>query len=106
MIKDFWKNIDFFCMHHDEPILLEYEEGTNSTYYICKNKGCKNRISYSLAMKVVEKLESDISGDVLTGGNGIISGRCYSIKNYRITVLSHVRCGRIKVGILNKENVS
>ena len=117
MIINGWKNIKFYCMNHETPIPMTVFEGHTSFYncsrYFLKDdehpdgheegeRGCANRLSFTMAVNIVEKISKKIEEDMF----GDFTGMKMRYNGIEVKVLEYsMEKGLTKIGINNTNQV-
>ncbi len=122
MITNFWKDIRFYCMNHDKPVLMTVMSGESAFYacpkYMLKDeehpdgheKGepmCMNRISFTRAQSVVDKLMEKVEKDRAAGVFAAdYTGYRYNVSGIEVEVLKYSLESGMKIGILNRKAIN
>jgi len=122
MVTNIWKNIGFYCMNHPEPIPFYVYEGSATPFYACKKymrkdemhpeghedneDACGNRLSFNMAISIVEKISKEIEDSLSKGELTDYNGFTFRYKNVRVKVLKYTpQKGVTGIGILNENEI-
>ena len=122
MLTNVWKNIRFYCLNHDGPIELTVREGNAGAFYSCvkymrkdaehpdghedDERSCTNRLSFTTAVNIVEKLAKMIEESLSNGEFTDFTGMQIRYKGIIVRVLEYsFDRGISGIGILNTNQV-
>lgn len=119
-MKNIWKNAEFYCMNHDEPVKLYVYEGSRTPFYACprymlrdadhpdghapEEKGCDNRLSFDDALAIIEKLSARIEEALSNGEYVDFTGMVWKFKTIRVKILEYSDKG-IRIGVRNTRKI-
>ena len=118
MIKHLWEQITFYCIHgHEEPVPMKVMSGTTQFYacprYMLKDEehpdghesgepGCANRISFALALKIVDRFGKIVEDDTEAGDIVDYTNMRFSLSGVDVQVLKYTPTD-VRLGVLNRK---
>lgn len=117
MIKNFWNNVKFYCIHeHPKPVLLVPMEG-ESTFYACPKymlqdeahpdghlpdeRQCANRISFTRAQSVIDRFMKIVEEDTASGDLMDYTNMKFSFDGIDVKILKYSP-DDTRIGIVNR----
>lgn len=112
VIKNLWKETEFYCSHRHEPVKMSYNSGPHSLFYSCpkyypdnrneNEQACPMRINMVDAEAVLEKLSAYIEDDWANDIERDYTNFEFDYKSVHVKVLEY-HDGHFKLNIFNKK---
>ncbi len=116
MIKNRWKNTEFYCMNHKKPVRFQEYTASHTPFYACPKyflkdenhpdghdedeKQCLNRISTTLAWSIIEQISAMVEDAHKNSELIDFKNCCFPFKGYDVTILElNEYSNRVKIGI-------
>lgn len=110
MIKNLWNITKVYCDNHEEPIPMQFKEGSRSVFYACPEhdnkykggKACPNRISTEDLEAILNMVSELIEAEEADGGSINLTGWKSHYKSTDFRILFHDPAN-LHIAILNKQ---
>lgn len=118
MIKNFWEQIHFYCIHgHEEPVPMKVMSGQTPFYacprYMLKDEehpdghepgeqGCANRVSFTLAMSIVDRFSKVVEEDTAQGNIADYTNMKFTFNGVEVKILKYSPTD-VRIGVLNRK---